>query len=145
MCFHTCHKHELSTSRAYCDYFLPHSGQRHLLSCRFVFQIQDSLGRRHRKGGDMRVLLFSCTAAGLVKHPPSLIARQVPCVDAPSLGITLDGPRPPRPDGMRLGLEPPKRVRQPRRCRDGGESGEVRVDARRRVRTGSREVVKGIR
>ena len=57
----------------------------------------------------MRVLLFSCATAGLVKHPPSLIARQVPCVDAPSLGITLDGPRPPRPDGMRLGLEPPKR------------------------------------
>ena len=140
MCFHTCHKHELSTSKAYCDYFLPHLGQTHLLSCRFVLQIQDSLGRWHRKGGDMRVSQFSCTATGLVKLLPSLIARQVPCVGAPSLGITLDGPRLPRPDGMRLGLEPPKRVRQPRRCRDGGESGEIRVDTRRRVRAGSQGV-----
>ena len=56
----------------------------------------------------MRVSQFSRCAAGLVKLLPSLIARQVPCVGAPNLGITLDGPRLPRPDGMRLGLEPPR-------------------------------------
>ena len=91
----------------------------------------------------MRVSLFRCTAFGLVELQPSLIAGQVPCVGAPSLGITLNGPRLPRPDGMRLGLEPHKRERQPRRCRDGGESGEVRVDTGRRVLAGSQGVGRG--
>ena len=85
--FHTCHKHELSTSRAYCDYFLPLLGQRDLLSRRFVLQIHDGLGRRHRKREYMRVSLFRYTAAGLVELPPSLIVGQVPCVGAPSLGL----------------------------------------------------------